>query len=393
LTGVTPLVLDNLTSGFNITLNVTLIPTFCDMIGFTVDEVRDLTVSSLSHLNPDINGILEQMTMLYNGYRFSLLTELNVFNSGMVLYYLINYSRTNFPPTTLLDPNILSDYSKIQAIAAIAITNNKTGGLKEVEKAIEKRQAILASISSGNMQKTYLTQIFSLNNFSDSDFLSVMFYKGYLTIAYYKNKIVTLKIPNIVLMDIMDNYFTDIVLPKVLGIHATLYEKAMRRLSDEGKTDLLVQAITAAIDEMSRRNFSNFDEPRIRMIAFLIGRFYEGFYASDDQKADAGFADLVFMQGYEPVKFYSAIEFKYIKPPATEEALRKKWDDALAQLREYNESREFDLMNKTVNLKLWIIIFSVSTCLVNQEIDLTKESIEMDVLPDVHLVKRRTPKL
>ncbi|MFQ6044618.1 MAG: AAA family ATPase, partial [Candidatus Poribacteria bacterium] len=115
ITGVTPITLDSLTSGFNIGKNLSLDEEFHDMLGFTEDETSSLIEIICSHCNTDLDEIYKQMSDCYNGHRFCEDNHSGgkLFNPNMVLHYLRDYQRYCRPPNRLIDPNIASDYRKI----------------------------------------------------------------------------------------------------------------------------------------------------------------------------------------------------------------------------------------------------------------------------------------
>ena len=103
-TGVLPLTLDNLTSGFNIATNISTDAEFNSMIGFTHDEVKAI----LSEVIPEEKRekIYNDLVENYDGYRFSAKNEERIFNSTLVMYYLSNYCRLGYKPDNIIDTNM-----------------------------------------------------------------------------------------------------------------------------------------------------------------------------------------------------------------------------------------------------------------------------------------------
>ncbi|MCB0838514.1 MAG: AAA family ATPase, partial [Bacteroidetes bacterium] len=118
ITGVSPLTLDSLTSGFNIATNISLNKQFASMLGFKQNEVKDI-IKGID-IKPDQEvETLELMQAWYNGYRFGKEDVETIYNSDMVLYFAAEYSQEGKFPEELLDPNIASDYSKIRRLFKI----------------------------------------------------------------------------------------------------------------------------------------------------------------------------------------------------------------------------------------------------------------------------------
>ena len=113
ITGVTSLTLDSLTSGFNISKNISMFPELNEMVGFTSEETKALLKEiSAEH----VDKTMEVLTENYNGYRFHNRAENTVFNSNMVLYFMDEYQREKTIPRQLTDPNMRSDYHKLTAM-------------------------------------------------------------------------------------------------------------------------------------------------------------------------------------------------------------------------------------------------------------------------------------
>ncbi|NUV00555.1 hypothetical protein XO12_10855, partial [Marinitoga sp. 1154] len=115
MTGVSPIMLDSLTSGFNITMNITLAPEFNEMLGFKEEEVKEL----LEYYGIYSEKLLKEMQENYNGYRFNKEVKAKVYNPDMVFYFIIQYGRTKKPPEKIIDDNIMSDYKKVQNLFSL----------------------------------------------------------------------------------------------------------------------------------------------------------------------------------------------------------------------------------------------------------------------------------
>ena len=99
ITGVSPVTMDDLTSGFNIGTNYSLSPRFNEMMGFTESEVREMLTyySNTGHFNHTINELIEIMKPWYDNYCFAqeCYGKTTMYNSNMVLYFVKNYIEYN----------------------------------------------------------------------------------------------------------------------------------------------------------------------------------------------------------------------------------------------------------------------------------------------------------
>ena len=198
ITGVAPITLDSTTSGFNIARDITKNIEFNDMLGFSKENVKYL----MEELDID-KKVQEQLMPIiktnYDGYVFSnmikeKIEEYKMYNPNMTLYFLSSYMEQKEVPQELVDINIISDYSKIEAFMDLCKNMNKIG--------------ILEKIVLGEAVESELTEKFNAEiEFGEKELISLLYYLGYLTIVdrgYSKNKF---KIPNDVIRKIYSEYF------------------------------------------------------------------------------------------------------------------------------------------------------------------------------------------
>jgi hypothetical protein len=390
MTGVCPITLDSLTSGFNITTNMTLRPPLHDSMGFTSDEARRLIKETLSEHDVDCEDLLDKMTSLYNGYCFCHYAKNKLFNSDMVLYYLQAYLDFGMPPKKTFDPNILSDYSKLQSLVSIDLGDKNGANYIQIEEAKRMRMDSLYSILGGEAQSVDISEIYELVKFDHNDFLSLLFYTGYLTIKPHED---TLTLPNAIIKRVFCDYFLDMSLHPTLGIDSKKNEEAMFQISSLGKNDKFVQAISDVLATSPDRIYLHFAETSLQLIGYSIAKNFTGYETEIEKDVGYGHIDLTFLPSSIPVNCYGLTELKYIKAgelnpikvsPAVLEkhrmdVIKERWDDALAKLRKYSQSPKFADLQAQGRLKYWIIIFSTHRCLVNQEIDLNSNDIEMEM--------------
>ncbi|MCF2604895.1 AAA family ATPase, partial [Parabacteroides distasonis] len=123
LTGVSPVTLDDLTSGFNIGWHLSTNPRFDKMLGFSTEDVRTMftyykEVGRLPQ-DCDVEAMIADMKPWYDNYCFAeecLKSDIRVFNCDMVLYYLSHYADRGCPPKQMLDPNTKTDYNKLKRL-------------------------------------------------------------------------------------------------------------------------------------------------------------------------------------------------------------------------------------------------------------------------------------
>ncbi len=121
VTGVSPVTMDDVTSGFNIGSNLSLQPEFSEMLGFSEDEVRRLvdTYRNLGVFDQDVTAAMDTMREWYDGYRFAKAADNVVYNTDMVLYYLKHSVPNKSGPDNLIDDNVHIDYGKLRHLLTV----------------------------------------------------------------------------------------------------------------------------------------------------------------------------------------------------------------------------------------------------------------------------------
>lgn len=185
ITGVTPISIDSMTSGFNIASNSTNDQKYAAMFGITRDELKKLIAETVDPAvcRQSREEIFQRMTELYDGYSFSRRSEEHVFNPSMALYYLNSLVQNNAEPEELMDPSFSADLSKIHGIFSLG----RRDRTEEIVCAVTESQSITIGTFSSviNINRTH--------GFSEYDIVSILYYFGYLT---WHNDKASLKIPN-----------------------------------------------------------------------------------------------------------------------------------------------------------------------------------------------------
>lgn len=347
-TGVSPVTLDSLTSGFNIGKNLTRSPKLNEMMGFTEDEVLSLIQSTLppDNISPDM---LQTLRGYYNGYLFSEKASDRIFNSDMILYYLSSIVERGEPPELLLDVNIASDYGKLGRLTRL--------------KAPESNIRVIRDIISGDEVSARLTPQFSMEKaFSRDDFISLLFYLGLITI---KNAIpgeVTLTIPNYVIRGLYYDFFIQVIAEEGSGVieHERIRE-AVRELGFEGRCTMLVQLIEELLHGFSNRDFIGFDERYIKIALLTFAHMSNLFLVRSEYEVANGYVDVALLhrEPWHP-RYYALFELKYLKlRDYSEERADQLVREGKDQLIRYGASPEFAGIE---NLKRWVLVFAGDRC-------------------------------
>ena len=350
VTGVSPITLDSLTSGFNIASNLTRDPNLNEMMGFTETEVLSLLEATVDMT--DVNQLMPELKNYYNGYLFNEDVEQRVFNSDMILYYLNTYQKTKKPPKDLVDINISSDYSKMQKLFTL---KNK-----------ERNYKILERILKGEPQITTITREFSLaKEFTTGDFLSLLFYMGFLTIEKEVLTRVKLKVPNYVIKELYFNFFSQILIePIEPKLEIFEIENSIDQIALNGNLDPFIQLIEQTLEDLSNRDYLNFDEKYVKLIFITYLMLSKLYYVKSEYEANGGYIDIAFFSRIDKKEFYEGlIELKYIKKKDYE----KKGDQLVAEMVENGKNQLItysmakELQEKKKLLK-WVLVFVGEKC-------------------------------
>lgn len=329
ITGVSPIMLDELSSGFNITSDMTTDPRFNEMLGFTREEVKSLLdkVGEERYIDKSKEEVLQDMVQYYNGYRFFDEAKVKVFNSDMVLYFIEKFSAIGYPKE-LLDENVKTDYNKLRGL--IIGTSGK-----------DKLQSIIEEINLNSSLSLTLVKRFNFSQrFSDNELKSLLFYLGLLT---FSNKPNQFAIPNYVIRTLYWEYLRKFLEESLtIEFDMRLLHNAIYGMAETGDPSALKElAVDFFQKKLSSYDYTNFSEKHVKFLFvcyFTLSKLYN--IISEREISERKRIDLLFEAHpayYEYVKFNFIIEFKYIRKEDSVAVALKKKEDAIKQAAEYYE--------------------------------------------------------
>ena len=189
--GVSPVTLDDVTSGYNVGWNISVKPEFDEMLGFSTKDVVEMftyykKMGSIP-VDSDVEAIVNDMKPWYDNYCFAeeaLSKSVRMFNCDMVLYYLRNYMDYGRSPRQMIDPNTKTDYGKMKK-------------LLQFDKLDGERKGIIRKIAEEGQIVAQLEEQFSAYQIPKAEiFPSLLFYYGMLTIKGTRGSKLILGIPN-----------------------------------------------------------------------------------------------------------------------------------------------------------------------------------------------------
>ena len=350
--GVAPITLDDLTSGYNIALNMTIDQRFNQMLGFSEDEVRQMIryYKDAGAIKPEVteDSIIADIKPWYDNYCFaksSFGKEPSMFNSDMVCYYMSTLIDTGSKPEEMVDPNTKTDYKKLRNLIEI-------GNMTE-----ERRQTIYDIVHTG-YTFAMINSYFPAESITDEDnFVSLLFYYGMLTIRGTLGAMLKLGIPN---NNVRIQYYTYLmqafqqIHPTALSqLNVPFYQAAV-----EGHwrpmMDYILKAYhdTTAVRQLieGERNLQGF------MNAFLSLDPY--YLVAPEMEFSHGYCDFFLLPNYTvyPMVAHSYIlELKYLKTDAADAEAAQQWTDAVAQIKTYAADRKLQSMLHGTQLHLIVV--------------------------------------
>ena len=342
-TGVMSVSLDSMTSGFNIAKNITTRDDFTDMMGFTVDEVKQL-LKDVGLTAVEQNEVYEILKLNYNGYLFSKERQVKMFNSTLIMYYLEYYLPRRAHPGSLVDPNLNQK----------GVTIRNLVNLKNSEANYEVVEEIVKNGTTTGMLSDFIDID---ERYDKNDFMTLMFNIGLLTIKETKMNTV-FEIPNKIIEFVFLDYLRG-MLEKKQGymIDVRDQEKALFELGEDGKIDEITRQVSDFLQHLSVRDHIDFDEKYIKVIYKTMLSMNEQYFIYDEFPAKQGFTDLILLKTPMSYAQYEyAIELKHLKKSETTAArIEKELNDGIHQINAYMTDKR---LQARPDLKRFIVIFS-----------------------------------
>ena len=339
--GVSPITLDDLTSGYNIALNMSLDARFNQMLGFSEEEVRQMIryykeVGAIGEDKTE-DDIIADMKPWYDNYCFaddSFGVEPSMFNCDMVCYYMSQLVDTGKRPKVMVDPNTMTDYGKLKRLI-------------EIDNMEENRLRIIHEITEKGYIQGILVSHFPAERIMDYDnFVSLLYYYGMLTIGGVEGELLTLTIPNNNVRLQYYRYLRD-EYREIAPISTTQLSICYVRAAIHGDWRPLIEFIckayhdTTAVRQLieGERNLQGF------MNAYLsLTNYYQ---VAPEMEFSHGYCDFFLLPNYltYPMVAHSYIlELKYLKADATEVEAVKQWSEAVEQIKTYAADKKLQSM-------------------------------------------------
>ena len=361
VTGVSPVTLDDVTSGFNIGWHISTKPEFNQMLGFSLEEVRKMfayykEVGGIPATS-DIEVMIDEMKPWYDNYCFSedaLKNQSKVFNCDMVIYYLRNYMDRGEAPKQMIDPNTMTDYNKMKKLLLL-------------DKLDGNRKGIIRTIAETGQIVTSLENTFPASRLTNPQtFTSLLFYYGMLTIKDTFGDMLILGIPNnnvrkqyygYLLEQYQEEKFVDLTQMKILFTYMALEGKWRDALEAMAKAYENVSSVRDGIE--SERNLQGF------FMAYLnLNNYY---YTAPELELNHGYCDFFLLPNltHYATKHSYILELKVLSKKDYEakpedgklSKAEVQWQEAEEQIKRYAMAPRVEALRQGTTLHKIIMQF------------------------------------
>ena len=364
VTGVSPVTMDDLTSGFNIGTNYSLAPEFNEMTGFTENEVRDMLgyYSSVLPFNHSVDELIKVMKPWYDNYSFAEeeYGKTTMYNSVMVLNFLDKYIRNNYDiPKNMVESNVRIDYDKVRMLI-------------RHDKEFAHDASIIQQLVTQGFVTGKLVENFPAERINDPDnFLSLLFYFGMVTIDGDYKGVTKFIIPNEVVRDQMYTYLLDTYKENDLTYDSFNKGKLESQLAYDGNYKAYFEFIADSLKRYSSQRDKQKGEAFVHGFTLAMtsqNQFYRPISELDN---DGGYAD-IFLSPlcdiYKDMVDSYIIELKYCKTNTADEQLQVLFKEASAQICRYANSDIVKESVKTTKLHKLVVIYRGAEMVMCEEV-------------------------
>ena len=366
ITGVSPVTIDGLTSGFNIGTNYTMQPQFNGMVGFTEQDVRQMLDYYRQHytFRHTTDELLEIMKPWYDNYCFAVkcLADPPMYNSDMVLYFVDNYVRGKGDlPGNMLDANIRSDYNKLRMLI-------------RKDRGFEHNASIIQHIVETGGITAALKEHFPSELITQSDnFVSLLYFFGMLSISGMKRGKVEFSIPNQVVREQVYGYLTQTYRENDLTVDEWQRNNLMEDMAFDGQWRPYFDYIADALHRYSSQRDRQKGEAYVHGFTqahLCLNKLYLP-VSELDAGIDGGYAD-IYLQPllgiYPDIAHSYVVELKYLPSKATAAEVDAAHQKATAQLLRYAASVAVERTYKPTTLHRLVLLWHGMELAVAEEI-------------------------
>lgn len=354
MTGVSPVTLDDLTSGFNIGWHLSMNPKFDKMLGFSTEDVRAMLLyyKEVGMLPAEsyVEAMLTEMKPWYDNYCFAkecLKQEARVFNCDMVLYYIRQYMDSGHSPERMVDPNTKTDYNKLKKLLQLDRLDGDRRGV--IRRIVEEGQII-----------TEVEESFPAKDLTNPNiFPSLLFYYGMLTIKGTYGSQLILCIPN---NNVRKQYYEYLLegYNEYSGIRISSLLTLFTRMSFDGQWREALQYIADAYKNLSSMRDSIEGERSIQGFFMAYLSLNDYYITAPELELSHGYCDFFLLPNlthYQSKHSY-IVELKYLPKKDFEAKAAEQWQQAVEQIDSYARAPRVEALRQGTQMHKIVMQFS-----------------------------------
>jgi len=364
ITGVSPVTMDDVTSGFNIGTNISLESEFNEMIGFTEDEVeRMLRYYQENGWTPfPVEEAMSIMKRWYDNYYFSDEAETPLFNSDMALYFLRAIRNRTTVPRRLIDNNVRIDYGKLRHLMLI------DSHIKDGTPKLNGNFGLLQSIIEDGAVTSPINPSFPLSELLDREnFISLLYYFGLLSFTgEFIEDAPLLRIPNRTIQDLMYGYMRrSLAAAELLRVDIRLLDELLRGMAYRGEWQPFFGYLNQAVEKQTAmRDHLNAEKVFHGFLLAYLNVTHH-FHTWSEREMGGGFVDLYlepFIARFPDIQCGYLIELKYMSQSEYDkkcgkENFQKLITDAQEQLKKYANDPRIAAVAQQVTIKRLVLAY------------------------------------
>ncbi len=361
ITGVSPIMLDDLSSGFNIISHISQDKAFNALTGFTrtdVERAVDILLAEKPELakDPRIGDrevLLKVLEEHYDGYRFSRRASERMYNSTLVLHFLRTLVKDDAYPEQMLDLNVRTDYGRLYQIAK-ATSEHDT----------DTRDLLEEILTNESVTVELVEQFGTRFHLGRAQLASLFYYMGMLTFAEdasfgEESKLV---IPNRVMRELQWEYMAFALMDHDdIRLDMGALQKAVTKMSQQGDIEPLIDVFQRdVVKRLGLRETMTFNEQSMKLMLFGYLSQCGAFYLMTEKESAQGYCDLLLgVRGPgSAAKFAWIIEAKYVETNATKAAIAKLVEQGYKQIDKYAADKDLvAMLTLGRELKAGVLVF------------------------------------
>ncbi|WP_287656616.1 ATP-binding protein [Bacteroides sp.] len=364
VTGVSPVTMDDLTSGFNIGTNYSLSPEFNEMTGFNEEEVRAMLdyYATTCQFHHSTDELIEAMKPWYDNYCFSEKSYggTTMYNSNMVLYFVDNYIRNGgYMPRNMVEENIRVDYNKLRML------------IRKDKEFAHDASTIQTLVQQGYVTGELKTGFPAETVAEPDNFTSLLFYFGMLTISGTLEGETKLTIPNQVVREQLYSYLLDTYNEADLRFDNWEKGKLASAMAYRGDWKAYFDYIAECLHRYSSQRDKQKGEAYVHGFTLAMtaqNRFYRPISEQENQEGYADIFMFPLLDIYKDMLHSYIIELKYAKGKDSDEKVEQLRQEAITQANRYAASETVQKAIGTTTLHKIIVVYQGMKMVVCEEV-------------------------